>query len=125
MIVRIVNQVSEKREQQNEVPQGSVLSVSLLAFKVNDIINKIPKYPNLHYSLYVDDLQNKIPSYGYKCDTTRIAAGHRQSLFMLSCVNKAMHFNILLGLHLNPILKLDNHNVEYCREIKCLGLTWD
>ena len=38
---------------------------------------------------------------------------------------KAMHFNILPGLHLNPILKLDNHNVEYCREIKFLELTWD
>ena len=36
-----------------------------------------------------------------------------------------MHFNILPGLHLNPILKLDNHNVEYYREIKFLGLTWD
>ena len=33
---------------------------------------------------------------------------------------EAMHFNILPGLHLNPILKLDNHNVEYCRKIKFL-----
>ena len=37
----------------------------------------------------------------------------------------AMHFNILPGLHLNPVLKLDNHNVEYCKEIKFLVLTWD
>ena len=40
--VRIGNHISEKREQQNGVPQGSVLSVTLFALKINDV--KLIKY---------------------------------------------------------------------------------
>ena len=36
-----------------------------------------------------------------------------------------MHFNMLQGLHVSPILTLNNHNLQYCNEIKFLGLTWD
>ena len=35
-----------------------------------------------------------------------------------------MHFNVLQGLHISPILTLNNHNIQYCNEIKFLGLTW-
>ena len=37
----------------------------------------------------------------------------------------AMHFNILQGLLISPIHTLNNHNIQYCNEIKFLGLTWD
>ena len=54
---RVGNHISTKEQQQNGVPQGSVLSVTLYALKINNIINEIPKDPRFHYSLYVDDLQ--------------------------------------------------------------------
>ena len=36
-----------------------------------------------------------------------------------------MHFSNLPGLHLSPALNLNNHNIDYCNEIKFLGLVWD
>ena len=102
--------------------------MTLFALKINDIINQIPNDPNFHYSLYVDDLQvghhhmdiNVIQRALQQCIDKFIhglmitdLSSHRQKC-------RAMRFNILPGLHLNPILKLDNHNVEYCRDIKFL-----
>lgn len=41
--------------QENGVPQGSVLSVTLFILKMNSISKEIP--PSISYSLYVDDVQ--------------------------------------------------------------------
>ena len=58
--VKIGNYMSERKVQQNGVPQGSVLSVTLFALKINAIIGQIPKGPHFHYSLYLED---RIPSH--------------------------------------------------------------
>ena len=55
--------MSGRKVQQIGVPQGSVLSVTLFALKINDIIGQIPKDLHFHYSLYVDDVTDRIPPY--------------------------------------------------------------
>ena len=38
---------------------------------------------------------------------------------------EAMHFHTLPGLHLSPAIMLNNHSIEYCNEVKFLGLICD
>ena len=124
--VKIGNYMSERKVQQNGVPQGSVLSVTLFALKINGIIGQIPKDRHFHYSLYVDDLQT-----GYHhTDTNVIQRALQQCINQICSWSsdngfkfsprkcKAMHFNILQGLHISPILTLNNYNIQYWNEIK-------
>ena len=53
--VSISNVLSHERKQESGVPQGSILSVTLFAVKVNSLAAVIPNYINT--SLFVDDLQ--------------------------------------------------------------------
>ena len=46
---------SSRQEQKLGVTQGSILSVTLFAIKINEIANAIPNY--MHKSLFVDDVQ--------------------------------------------------------------------
>ena len=46
---------SGKQEQKLGVPQGSILSVTLFAIKINEIANAISNY--IHKSLFVEDVQ--------------------------------------------------------------------
>ena len=55
--VRLQNICGNTYQQFNGVPQGSVLSVTLFALKINIIIMCIPQDQRLLSSLYVDDLQ--------------------------------------------------------------------
>ena len=49
--------MSQTEIQENGVPQGSPLSPTLFALKVNSIATLIPSDPGFMFSLYVDDLQ--------------------------------------------------------------------
>src|SRR5215467_12799317 len=53
--VRLCGELSNRHEQQQGVPQGSVLSVTLFGLAINGIVGTLP--PSLHHTLYVDDLQ--------------------------------------------------------------------
>ena len=55
--VRLQNICSNTYQQHNGVPQGSILSVTLFAPKINSIIMCISQDQRLLSSLYVDDLQ--------------------------------------------------------------------
>ena len=61
--VRINGHLSTTRLQQNGVPQGSVLSVTLFALTINSIAACIPNSNAWLSSLYVDDLQIGIRNY--------------------------------------------------------------
>ena len=52
--VKVGNVLSEKKCQEEGVPQGSVLSVTLLALAINGVASVIPK--DVLYTLFVDDL---------------------------------------------------------------------
>lgn len=47
--------LSEEKRQESLVPQGSILSVTLFAMKVNSLAAVIPNYTST--SIFVDDLQ--------------------------------------------------------------------
>jgi len=51
--VRIGNTLSDSHQQQEDVPQGSILSVTLFSMKINDIVKCLLNCVN--YSLYVDN----------------------------------------------------------------------
>ena len=55
--VEIQNYISATYLQQNGVPHGSVLAVTLFAVKVNSLAAVLPNNPQFMSSLYVDDLQ--------------------------------------------------------------------
>ena len=84
--------MSESKVQQNRVPQGSVLSVTLFALKINDIICQIPKNPHFHYSLYVDDLQ-----FGYHNTDTNVV-----QLALQQCINQICSWSSDNGFKISP-----------------------
>ena len=55
--VRVGEHLSDSRQQVNGVPQGSVLSVTLFALKINSIVRMIPADSRVMASLYVNELQ--------------------------------------------------------------------
>merc|ERR1711872_1000879 len=50
---RVDNNLSDKYDIECGIPQGAVLSGTLFAIAINDIVKKLPKY--IQKSLYVDD----------------------------------------------------------------------
>ena len=58
--VRLGSTLSDVFCQENGVPQGGVLSVTLFAVKINGLAKVIP--PSVSYSLYVDDVQISVSS---------------------------------------------------------------
>ena len=52
--VKILNTLSDDFIQEEGVPQGSVLSVTLFSIKINEILNQLP--PSVKGCLYVGDL---------------------------------------------------------------------
>ena len=51
--VKVGSTLSELNKQEQGVPQGSILSVTLFSIKINDIVKNIN--PGVYCSLYVDD----------------------------------------------------------------------
>ena len=53
--VKIKNTISDIRIQENGIPQGSILSVTFFAIKINNIIENLPIDNRIFTSLHVDD----------------------------------------------------------------------
>jgi len=131
--VRIENELSDLQIQRNGVAQGSILSVTLFAIKINSVVNHISNDPSIMASLYVDDLQLSCrgPDLGV------IGAKLQQCLNKLQdwsntngfrfspTKTKAVHFTTIPGLHNPPELRMTGDILPYVDNIKFLGLTWD
>jgi len=129
--VRLGTHLSTLYDQEMGVPQGSILSATLFALKINSIVKAI--CPNVECSVYVDDflicyrskhihiierhLQRCLNKLQYGADTN----GFRFSTSKTVCI----HFCRLLKPHLDPQLSLNGMPIPVVEKTKFLGLIFD
>ena len=131
--VRIGNTYSDWYSQEQGVPQGGVLSVTLFAIKINGLASQIPKDPRFVASLYVDDFQisyrhsdlNQVQD-KLQCAVTAVQKWTQTNGFQFSTVKtKALHFATVPGLFPTPAITLYGLPIAYEQTLKFLGLQWD
>ncbi|GBO37413.1 putative RNA-directed DNA polymerase from transposon X-element, partial [Araneus ventricosus] len=129
--VRVGDIFSDEFYQQEGVPQGSVMSVTLFIIKINDIIKQLSPY--VHGSLYVDDFQIHCAGTDMsfvvrqiQTAITRISEWADTNGFVFS-VNKTkcMHFCRRRGLHPDPEILLNGNVIPVVSEEKFLGVLLD
>lgn len=117
--------------QENGVPQGGVLSVTLFIIKMNSIAHVIPR--SVQYSIYVDDLQVSVSSCNLSICERRVQVainnltswantnGFRFSTEKTVCVC----FSRRRGFFLEPSLTIYGLPIKVKSEHKFLGLLLD
>ena len=132
--VRVRDYVSPPMVQENGVPQGSVLSVTLFALKINGITSAIPVNPRFTASLYVDDLQvgfhhadlDVIENEMQQCLNNLNTWSQRNGFKFSPTKTRVVHFADLRGrLFPSPVLRLGNTCLQYADSVRFLGLQWD
>ena len=132
--VKIKNHLSTVKLQQNGIPQGSVLSVTLFILKINGITKDIPRSEGWCSSLFVDDLQisfrNSNPTVireKMQSVLNKIQDWTKYNGFKFSPQKtNIVIFNPTTQMEINPpILKLGDTNLPYQNTVKFLGLLWD
>ena len=126
--VRIGTTLSDIQLQEEGVPQGSILSVTLFNIKINSITNCLN--PGVDSYLYLDDF----------CITSKskyIRTAERQLQQSINKINKwatingfkisktktqCMHFCQLRKMHNDPTLKLDDSEIPVVSQYKFLGI---
>ena len=132
--VRIGSTYSDSQIQLNLIPQGSVISVTLFAMKIDQIIDMIPSEDGFHPSLFMDDLQVWFRHHDLRVIESKLQAclnsvalwatenGYRFSPTKTS----VMHFTVHPGLHLRTNLTIYNKKIEeYTESFKFWGLIRD
>ena len=129
--VRVGNSLSDLRCQEQGVPQGSVLSVTLFAIAINGIVDVLP--PGVSSTLYVDDLSISFSA-------SRMSVAERRLQLSLDKVSRwveergfrfsqsktvAMHFCRNRGVHPDPDLILNGRRIICVEETRFLGLIFD
>ncbi|GBM15893.1 RNA-directed DNA polymerase from mobile element jockey [Araneus ventricosus] len=129
--VKIGNELSDFFTQEEGVPQGSVLSVTLFALKINDILKQLP--PSVKGFLYVDDLyisctgdnihfiERQLQLAVNKIRQWSTFNGFTFSTDKTSCI----HFCRKRRLHPEPEILLEGQLINVVNEIKFLGVTFD
>ena len=129
--VRLNNTLSDLRDQEMGVPQGSILSVTLFNIKINSLVTAIQH--GMPCSLYVDDF---LICYRGK----NMNSIERQLQITLNKIHKwsvengfkfsksktvSMHFCQLRTPHNDPELTMDGTPIRVVKETKFLGLLLD
>jgi exonuclease III/ribonuclease HI len=129
--VRVGNTLSESFAQENGVPQGAVLSVTLFAIAINSITSCI-RSP-VRASLYVDDLaifyrtgnlnsaQRQLQLTINRLQGWADLHGFRFSSTKTSC----MHFSRHRSFHPHPVLSLSNNVLPFTETVRFLGMVFD
>jgi ribonuclease HI/exonuclease III len=129
--VRVGDCLSERYLQENGVPQGSVLSVTLFAVAVNSVMSRI-RAP-VQGLLYVDDLtivcssrNLNLASRQIQLTLNRLVEWSDQTGFRFSPTKTVcVHFCRQRRFHLDPDLFLGDRQLEFVNEVRYLGLHFD
>ena len=128
--VRIGSTLSDTFEQEQGVPQGSILSPTLFNIKINNIVKCVN---DIDSSLYVDDfgifyksknmenIEFRLQRCLNKVETWATENGFKFSKTKTQCV----HFCQLRGLHPDPVLNIYGSPIPVVEEAKFLGLLFD
>ena len=129
--VKVGSTLSELHKQEQGVPQGSILSVTLFSIKINDILKNIN--PGVDCSLFVDDFL-------ICCRSKNMHTTERQLQQNLNNIQDwatkngfkfsksktvCMHLCQLRKAHDDPVLTLDGTPIPVVEETKCLGVIFD
>ena len=129
--VRVGSTLSEAHNQEQGVPQGSILSVTLFSLKINNIVKCLN--PGVDCSLYVDDFlicyrsknMNTIERQ-LQLNLNKILKWSTENGFKFSkSKTVCMHFCHLRKAHNDPILTLDGIPIPVVEENKFLGVIFD
>ena len=129
--VRVGSTLSEAHNQEQGVPQGSILSVTLFSLKINNIVKCLN--PGVDCSLYVDDFlicyrsknMNTIERQ-LQLNLNKIQKWSTENGFKFSkSKTVCMHFCHLRKAHNDPILTLDGTPIPVVEENKFLGVIFD
>ena len=129
--VRVGSTLSDLHEQEEGVPQGSILSVTLFGIKINNIVKCLNQ--DVDCSLYVDDflicyrsknmrtIERQLQQCLNKLHVWTTENGFKFSPTKTQCV----HFCQLRKQHDDPFLTLNNVQIPVVEEAKFLGLIFD
>ena len=129
--VRVGTTLSDLQGQEEGVPQGSILSVTLFSIKINNIVKTLN--PGVDCSLYVDDflicyrskhihtIERQLHQCLNKIQKWALENGFKFSKTKTQC----MHFCQLRRLHNDPVLKLDGVEIPVVDQYKFLGVIFD
>ena len=127
--VRVGSSLSDSKVQLEGVPQGCILSVTLFALAINDIIQEVPGA--VACSLYVDDFALYSSGASLKDVQLRIQdAINRVNQWAIYhgfkfSENKTVAMHFRKKLRGNPNLYLGKNPLRFVDEVKFLGLTLD
>ena len=129
--VRVGSTLSDTHQQEEGVPQGSILSVTLFAIKINNIVKCLK--PGVDCSLYVDDFlicyrsknMNTIERQLQQC-LNKLQAWTTENGFKFSTSKtQCVHFCQLRKLHNDPELFLNGVKLPVVDQAKFLGVIFD
>jgi hypothetical protein len=129
--VRLGNVLSISNEQENGVPQGSALIVTLFAIAINSVVRA--SYPHVSPYLYVYDVAISYASTSMDTIERRLqlTINHLshwalQNGFSFSAAKtQCVHVLRLRRAHSPPVLYLNNHALPVVQSAKFLGLVLD
>ena len=128
--VRVGNTLSDTFEQEQGVPQGSILSPILFSIKINNIVNCVQ---NSECSLFVDDfgifcrsrnmenIEFTLQHCLNEIETWATENGFKFSKIKTQCV----HFCQIRRMHADPKLHIYGTQIPVVKEAKFLGLIFD
>lgn len=129
--VRIGTTLSTNQNLTEGIPQGSILSTTLFAIKINKIIQNLT--PAIDSALYVDDfvisyrshhihsLERTLQLNLNRINNWAINNGFSFSKSKTQCV----HFCPIRKIHNDPVLKLEGNIIPVVNQYKFLGVIFD
>ena len=129
--VRVGSTLSDTQQQEEGVPQGSILSVTLFGIKINNIVKCLNQ--GVDCSLYVDDFlicyrsknMHTIERQLQQC-LNKLEAWSNENGFKFSPTKtQCVHFCQLKKRHDDPVLMLNNSQIPVADQAKFLGVIFD